>query len=688
MPSTIRGDEPIKNAEHDLLGRASLAKVIAGEVRNIDATEGFVVGILGPWGSGKTSLVNLVREELAKEPILAVLEFNPWMFSGSDQLIESFFVELSAQLRIVPGKMEKIADALGAYGEVFASLGSVPLVGTGFSIFGSASKALDSHYKNKKKGSAETRNKLANELRQLAHPLVVVIDDIDRLQTDEIRDIFKLVRLTANLPNIVYIVSFDRIRVEQALTDAGLPGRDYLEKIIQVAYDIPTIPPAMLDQQIISAINEALSEVPNRGPFDEKRWHRVFREIIFPLFRNMRDVRRYAASLPGTVRSLEGRVSLVDVLALEAIRVFMPDLFTAIIRSQQALTVADDRTVFDGLNVQDEKLQVEEYLKAAGEQKQLAMELIEQLFPSAVRHLRDESYGSSWLGEWTRQKRVARRDYLKLYLERVAGDSLKALWLAERAIAVSADPGELEDFFKNLDAAQWEDVIRAMEFYEGDLPNDAVVPMIVALLNLMPKIPERSRGIFELNPRTSIRGIVYRLLSQLSSTDDAEQAVRAALPLIETIAGRLELLDTIKSTHGREPPIISESTQAELELDLRNEVRATPPGDLSQEPGVMWLLSWSKQTTQEGEESFELPRIEDIGCSLLRGAVIVTRTWSDGPAKVEKSLNWDELLELVGSEDAIGRIIELCREHVDDQSLSDAVELAQKYLDGWRPTFP
>ena len=58
----------------------------------------------------------------------------------------------------------------------------------------------------------------------------------------EIRDIFKLVRLTANFPNIIYIVAFDRNRVEKALAEQGLPGRDYLEKILQVAFDLPVVP--------------------------------------------------------------------------------------------------------------------------------------------------------------------------------------------------------------------------------------------------------------------------------------------------------------------------------------------------------------------------------------------------------------------------------------------------------------
>src|SRR5262249_21766853 len=153
------------------------------------------------------------------------------------------------------------------------------------------------------------------------------LDDIDRLSTAEIRDIFKLVRLTASFPNIIYILAFDRIRVESALGADGIPGRDYLEKILQVAIDLPAIPADVLNRQIFSAIDAALREIDNPGPLNQGVWVDVFMEIVRPLIRNMRDVRRYAAAIQGTVAALNGEIAPADVLALEAIRVFLPDVF-------------------------------------------------------------------------------------------------------------------------------------------------------------------------------------------------------------------------------------------------------------------------------------------------------------------------------------------------------------------------
>jgi len=83
--------------------------------------------VLGPWGSGKTSFINLARDELKKADV-PVLDFNPWMFSGAQQLVDSFFIELAAELRVGPG-LNEIAEDIDAYGEIFSGAVWLPVVG-------------------------------------------------------------------------------------------------------------------------------------------------------------------------------------------------------------------------------------------------------------------------------------------------------------------------------------------------------------------------------------------------------------------------------------------------------------------------------------------------------------------------------------------------------------------------------
>jgi hypothetical protein len=120
-------DNPIRWEGQDRLGRTDLAKAFAGQILSLDASEGAAVGVLGAWGSGKTSFVNLASSDLDAGSA-AYLEFNPWMFSGADQLVERFFNELAAQLKPEP-QLGRVAEGLTKYGEAFTGLAWLPLVG-------------------------------------------------------------------------------------------------------------------------------------------------------------------------------------------------------------------------------------------------------------------------------------------------------------------------------------------------------------------------------------------------------------------------------------------------------------------------------------------------------------------------------------------------------------------------------
>ncbi|HEX8696584.1 MAG TPA: P-loop NTPase fold protein, partial [Longimicrobium sp.] len=331
----VIGDNPIRRPEDDALGRTVVAQSFAQQVLALDAREGVVVGVLGSWGSGKTSFINLARNEFDRVGV-PILDFNPWMFSGAEQLVESFFTELAAQLKLRP-RFAEIAKNIEEYGEAFSGLAWLPIIGPWIERGKGASKLISEILQRRREGVGGRRVRLERALAGLDRPIVVVLDDIDRLTSSEIRDVFKLVRLTASFPNIIYIVAFDRTRVEDALSEQGVPGRDYLEKILQVAVDIPTVPSQVLHRQTFDSINNALSGIDNLGPFNEHAWPDLFMEIVRPLIRNMRDVRRYAAAIRGTVKALDGQIALADVLALEAIRTFLPDVYTLVIRLKSAL---------------------------------------------------------------------------------------------------------------------------------------------------------------------------------------------------------------------------------------------------------------------------------------------------------------------------------------------------------------
>ena len=110
-----------------MLGRYELARRFVQQVLSLDAGEGAVVGVLGPWGSGKTTFMNFARAEFDNAGI-TVVDFNPWMFSGAEQLVERFFSELSGQLRVSPD-LSDMVKALDDYSDALSGIELIPVIG-------------------------------------------------------------------------------------------------------------------------------------------------------------------------------------------------------------------------------------------------------------------------------------------------------------------------------------------------------------------------------------------------------------------------------------------------------------------------------------------------------------------------------------------------------------------------------
>lgn len=166
----VAGDNPIEDLDGDRLDRSGAAEHLAADLRDLDASAGYVFAITGPWGSGKTSLINMIRKALADEPGLPVVDFNPWMFSGAAQLVEFFFQELSAQLRLKGGTLAQIARDVEAYGEMLSPIALLPLIGDWFDrAVKTAGKVRN--YQERKRGSVtEQRKHLAERWASLHSP--------------------------------------------------------------------------------------------------------------------------------------------------------------------------------------------------------------------------------------------------------------------------------------------------------------------------------------------------------------------------------------------------------------------------------------------------------------------------------------------------------------------------------------
>ncbi len=320
--SRLSADQPIGDATYDRLERLEFAHALAEDIRRAPRQAGFVIAVTGVWGEGKTSVINLVDAELRERRDAVVVHFNPFC---TEQLVEHFFDELVGQLRETRSEhLTRVASALATYGKVATPLSVLPYIGEVLRSSGDIAKEVSGAMTGER-GSARARAKqLRERLSELDKPIVVVVDDLDRLRSDEIVDVMRLVRLVGDFPNLMYLLAFDRPRVEEALGDDDpTRGRAYLEKIVQVTHALPPVREAALTTLLSEDLGELVGDL-SAYQFDRDHFQNLFAGGFRQLFLTVRDVRRFTNVLPATLALLRDEVELGDTLALESLRVFVP----------------------------------------------------------------------------------------------------------------------------------------------------------------------------------------------------------------------------------------------------------------------------------------------------------------------------------------------------------------------------
>lgn len=329
----LSADLPITGFEEDKLNRSSFADSLAKTIVQKSFPSSFSIGLYGKWGSGKTSIVNMVLETVKEdEPNAIIVRFNPWLCSDSKQLISQFLKQLSAAIKLKTSALEGICEHIDQYALAF-DVGSIlaevnPVVAVLSSIgLKCVAKWASSKLQKKNGDLQERKNQIADKLNKEGIKIIVSIDDIDRLSEDEIIAVFQLVRSVADFPNTVYLLTFDYDVVVHALSKVQYgDGKEYLEKIIQVPFEIPTANVERIYRVLFDRLDSIMGN--DMKNWDRAIWSEVFYYGIKRYIQTIRDVVRYANVYMLKYELLKDETDPVDLLALTALQVFEPSLYS------------------------------------------------------------------------------------------------------------------------------------------------------------------------------------------------------------------------------------------------------------------------------------------------------------------------------------------------------------------------
>ena len=535
-------DAPITDHNADRFGRWPFAERVAHVIATRADPASLVIGIYGPWGDGKTSVVNMMVEALTGENNVVVVPFNPWNFENEGQLIRAFFDTLADALKAsLTTKGEEFGKFLGKYGGVL-SLASIPF---GVDVGGAAASIGD---KLSNVELEELKTRLSAILVENGKRVVVFIDDVDRLDRGEVHALLKLIKLSASFHNTAYVLAFDDEMVAAALGeryDSGdvASGRSFIEKIIQVPLHLPDAESADLRTLCFEGVQDVLNANSiDLSEDDVEAFVRHFTDGILPALRTPRQVKRYVNAIRFAVPLLKGEVHVGDLLLLEGIRTVYPDLYLSIRSNQDTYTGRQVAHSFgDPTKAKEASKQVVEAgLKDIGVvSRDAALELLTALFPRLESVFGGTTYGGDWDATWSKGRRLTSDDYFRRYFQYavpardVADTQITALVVAANAGDRESVKTLLHDVTKR---AAWQRALDKLFARRGDLNPTGAQTLALVLAGLGEEIPEE-RGMFASMMAAVNRAatLMADLVKSLPETDTrlavARNVVITATPL-------------------------------------------------------------------------------------------------------------------------------------------------------------
>ncbi|MEH2001586.1 MAG: P-loop NTPase fold protein [Nostoc sp.] len=542
----ISVDSSLVDPEKDLLGHANFAKYLADSICKMTFPEGFVIAVYGSWNSGKSTLLNFVVHYLQQKPEEEkpiIVPFNPWLFSGHENITRRFFEQLqnvlSRESSVPKGLKERLADFAAIISDI-----PLPYAQTG--------KALAALLDEKNKDAAELKEEVEDTLVQQQRRIVVTIDDIDRLAAEDIKQLFRIFKAMRNFTNVVYLLVFDKEIVGKTIADTKeISGEVYLEKTIQASFELPLPDKASLRRLLFAKLENIFAETPKQQ-INQTRWGDIYFQGIDHFITNIRDIVRFVNTLTVTYPAVKDEVNPVDCIAIECLRVFSPKIYSVIHQNPHIFVGEVDPSI-DELNI----LLNTWIAQLPDEDKQPVKNLLMQLFPKLKSILGNTSLDEKQEFEWREQLRVCSLEIFPIYfrLSLSAGE----LSHIQRKIILGL-VGDTEKFRNHLielakqklpgGTTQVRVFIEELEnSTEQEIPVNYIPSVVEALFDVSEQLSlcqdDESNGILDFRDEVIINRFILRLLRQVDETSRFDLLKKAitqgkALAIVDHEIGTLK----------------------------------------------------------------------------------------------------------------------------------------------------
>lgn len=675
----LSSDRPIEARSEDLLDRRDFSETLATAIRGWSGRDSLVVALYGTWGSGKSSIKNMVVECLdTARPRIGVIDFNPWQRANRPQLGVAFFDELGIALgkgdlgtnehrRQVLNRYRRWASRLRGGHEIAKLLRSAisitfivwaaTLIGSAYihyAIFSLAvglfilfvgllsfsSKIVDAAITFFEAGVdvgakslGEVKVEVAAGLRKMKAPILAILDDVDRLTPAELLEVFQLIKANGDFPNLIYLILCERTIVETNIAKAlNVSGREYLEKIVQVAFDVPMVEAARVHQVLFRRLDSLLSAEAVSERFSEKRWVNMFWSSLHSYFSTLRDVNRFISTLSFQVSALsvDGafEVNPIDLIGIEAIRLFEPEVY-------KALQSCKDMLTSTGRPEKPEAEAVELALASIigmgseGRRDELK-KLIRFLFPTIEWALGGPNYIQEYEKEpWYRDLRICSSKVFDRYFRLAVSDKELSQGSVRKLLQARSKREALRSELESLHSrGLLNAALEELAIYREDIGSEQVEPFITAIFDVADLLSDEKRGMFEVPINWRVGFLVLKSVETLRDVRARSEVVANAIEKTNGLFMAVDFVDLIGAPRegSNEGPILEEAGLVEARRAAVHKIEgAAASGALARHPKLAILLGrWHMWGKTEDIASYieTLTKTSEGTLQLLRSLVV------------------------------------------------------------------
>ena len=462
LPAFHEADAPIERWTEDRLGRGPLVEVLAQKILRSQMP---VIAVRGDFGDGKSSVLNLLRLQLRESAI--VVSFSSWLPDSEQTLIRDLSSDIAAECSkhfIVPSlrtQLRKLASILA---------GSV-------SYFKALPEVLPAHTQR------EEMCRLGEVLGRIPRRIVVLIDEVDRMQKSEILTLLKLIRGISTLRNVTFVCALNQSHVEKLTLDAqGVDSHEFFEKFFPVSIDLPKPSAEVLRATLcdrLSALFDPWFADPEEKKVFSDGLKKLWDDILAHVCTNIRKTTLLANDIEAAATLVQGEVNPLDVCALTSMRRFFPSVYRIIWTNAAFFSNSNNWWKSPSFQRNEELAsETEKIAKAIKATPEASTDdthikgLVAMMFPDRAKELfngarRSSEGNSSALHNAEVGKRIAHPDYFPIYFhcevpEMVFSSREMSAFLA--TIESAGSEAEREKIFQNKLCSIEQDSIRRFDF--------------------------------------------------------------------------------------------------------------------------------------------------------------------------------------------------------------------------------